>query len=698
MCTTGGRKVLDKEVRTECTQQHQETNAQLPAAHHAACEGYEHAGNSWARKLIKLIRLFKDRIKYGVYHVKELLRLGKKAVFVLRNDGFSAMRMKISQYLSNRHGANQLQAGMPAGAGTAMCFRTSTQEPDIPLGWVKLQPNQPLISVVIAVKDANHRKESLVRAIESLLHQKYQNFQILLVCSPQDAEIAGKLTEQYANQLSIKLVDAPDTPRRSDYWDAALAQAEGSWIAFMEQEDELTPNALAYVLDGVNEFPEAQLFVLPDDRVTEDGEHILPDYKVGLEWGIGGVDTLLHVGVLQKNGCLFADGSMDQWLRGLKKEQIQVIPWIACHGQMIESVWQDEVSVRSLAFYLPQFHEIPENNEWWGKGFTEWTNVRKAQPLYPGHHQPRRAGELGYYDLGDETGDEVQRKQIALAKEYGLGGFCYYYYWFDGGKRLLEKPLDRHLNDKSLDFPFCLCWANENWTRRWDGLENEVLMPQTYENGWAEHFILDMLPYLFDERYIRIEGAPYILIYNLDDIKNPADSINTWRRIAAEHGIERLHISAVRRTVDAQEFERSGYTIDSLTDFPPHLLGQVGVDHDDPAHFGLPAGQVKDYCKAVKYHVNTGKQGYTYFRTAMLEWDNTARKGKNAYIFENYSVNEYIKWLYAGKRYTLRQNKEGEDLVFINAWNEWAEGTYLEPSEPGGRSALEATRKALRMR
>ncbi len=259
-------------------------------------------------------------------------------------------------------------------------------------------------------------------------------------------------------------------------------------------------------------------------------------------------------------------------------------------------------------------------------------------------------------------------------------------------------PLDRHLHDKTMDFPFCLCWANENWTRQWDGQQSEILMPQTYQPGWAEQFILDLLPYLKDERYIRVNGAPFLLIYNLQDIPNPSEAINTWRAVAEQNGIERLHISAVRRTMESGELELSGHSLDSLTDFPPHLLGLVNIDHDEDVRFRLPHGQVKDYRKAASFCAEMPKQNYTYFRTAMLEWDNTARRGKKAYIFEDFSMKEYQKWLYAAKRYTLRQNRPGEDLVFINAWNEWAEGTYLEPSEPWDRAALESTKEALEWR
>ena len=349
--------------------------------------------------------------------------------------------------------------------------------------------------------------------------------------------------------------------------------------------------------------------------------------------------------------------------------------------------------IKYIAFYLPQYHCFPENDEWWGKGFTEWTNVKKAKQYFKWQDQPRRPLNNNYYDL-DKDFDQTIHWQISLAKEYGINGFCFYHYWFSG-KRLMEKPVDQFLEHPEIDLPFCLCWANENWTRRWDGGNSEILMPQSYAPGWAERFILDMLPYLKDERYIRVNGAPYLLIYQLKDIPQPYKVINTWRSVARSNGIERLHISAVRWTPDTSELMLSGYALDSLTDFPPHLVRLNGTDHDEEKKFGLGRGQVNDYRKACKYHMEMPKQNYTYFRTVMLEWDNTARKGKDAVLFEDFSFTSFKKWLYSAKRYVLRQNRPGEDLVFINAWNEWAEGTYLEPSEPLGRTALESTKEAL---
>lgn len=570
-------------------------------------------------------------------------------------------------------------------------------DPIIPQERIELWKVKPLISVIIAAKRLGERGPYLEKALDSLCSQRYQGFEALVVADHADIDRVNAIVKRYVDRMTIRTVPLEkETADIWTYWCKGVSLSRGSLIGFLEQEETLTPDCLGHVLEAVNETPARKwkLYLIPDDAVTEDGELLSEDWKEGAGCRAGGVESLLHFGVFPKE-CFHEDYSVfESRLLSLTREEIFVSAWTGCHGAAIKDVWEKS-RVRCLAFYLPQFHEIPENNEWWGKGFTEWVNVKRAKPLYPGHNQPRIPGELGYYDLSGPEGLEIQRKQMFLAKEYGVSGFCYYFYWFDNGKRLLEMPLDRHLQDKSLDLPFCLCWANENWTRRWDGGNSEILMRQSYAFGWAERFILDMLPYLKDERYIRVNGAPYLLIYQLKDIPQPYRVINTWRRVARENGIERLHISAVRWTPDASELLLSGYTLDSLTDFPPHLVRLNGTDHDEEEKFGLGKGQVKDYRKACKYHMEMPKQDYTYFRTVMLEWDNTARNGKNAVVFEDFSFTSFKKWLYFAKRYALRQNRPGEDLVFINAWNEWAEGTYLEPSKPLGRTALESTKEAL---
>ncbi|MCU1596125.1 MAG: Lipopolysaccharide biosynthesis protein-like protein, partial [Frankiales bacterium] len=222
-------------------------------------------------------------------------------------------------------------------------------------------------------------------------------------------------------------------------------------------------------------------------------------------------------------------------------------------------------SPRVLAFYLPQYHQIPENDAWWGEGFTDWVNVAKAEPLYDGHLQPVVPGELGEYDLADP---DVMRAQGAMAQEHGVDGFVVYNYWFDG-KPLLEKPLQNLLADPSIDFPFALCWANEHWTRSWDGLENDVLMPQTYSPGWQDAYYDSIAPALQDSRYLRVAGKPLLVLYRVGLIPDASKVIAGWRRRAVADGLGGLHVLAVTPSRDFEDLGSGASAVDGLVRFPP---------------------------------------------------------------------------------------------------------------------------------
>jgi len=341
-----------------------------------------------------------------------------------------------------------------------------------------------------------------------------------------------------------------------------------------------------------------------------------------------------------------------------------------------------------IAFYLPQFHPIPENDEWWGEGFTEWTNVKRALPNFVGHHQPQVPAGLGYYDLRDPA---VMDRQAELAKAYGIHGFCFHYYWFNG-RRLLELPLGQMLARGKPDFPFCICWANENWTRRWDGSEDEVLMKQDYAEGYAERFIRDVIPILKDRRYIKIAGAPILLVYRVNLLPDAAATARLWREVCAHEGIPRVHLAAV------QSFgitDPRPYGFDAAVDFPPHLKHELIEPSAFPGISPDFKGYLEDYLKVARNQVGQPPPPYLRYRGVMPAWDNTPRRMERAHVCVYSSPAAYQEWLEQIVEQTMARSAVQEPLVFLNAWNEWAEGAYLEPDSKHGYAHLEATKGGL---
>jgi GT2 family glycosyltransferase len=349
---------------------------------------------------------------------------------------------------------------------------------------------------------------------------------------------------------------------------------------------------------------------------------------------------------------------------------------------------QEQDRIRLIAFFLPQFHPIPENDAWWGKGFTEWTNVTRAKPLFDDHYQPHRPAELGYYDLRVA---EVREQQTALAREHGVYGFCYYYYWFDG-KRLLERPLNDMLERGEPDFPFCVCWANENWTRRWDGREAEVLMAQDYNPESNQQFMRDLLPLLRDPRYIRINGRPLVLIYRAELIPGLSEAIAGWRQLTRAEGLGEVYLAAVESFSGVHDDLACDF--DALVEFPPHARS-VAVAQLTAGLRDDFSGQMYDYEASSRAFMQRPNVPPQLFRTAMPSWDNTPRRQQAAHIYLGATPPLYQNWLASLVRETRERRMGDERIVFVNAWNEWAEGNHLEPDERYGRDWLEATRAAL---
>jgi lipopolysaccharide biosynthesis protein len=345
---------------------------------------------------------------------------------------------------------------------------------------------------------------------------------------------------------------------------------------------------------------------------------------------------------------------------------------------------------RVVPFYLPQFHPIPENDHWWGTGFTEWTNVTAAQPVYEGQYQPRLPTDLGFYDL---RLDEVRRAQYEMVRAAGIAGVMYYYYWF-AGKRLLEAPIES-LTKSDIPQPFCIMWANENWTRRWDGRETDVLISQDYEHVPAQLFIDDILPLLADDRYMTIGGRKIVAVYRPGQIEGFADVVSAWRARARSAGVGELYLMNV--DVGSEFHGMEGTLVDNGMDgslaFPPHNHLYKWMPHDGVGVDDRFRGNLLSYKALVEDAEKRLRSSHddTYFPGAMVAFDNTPRRqwapdvwyGSNPYTFR--------RWLASAVRAVMDRPYD-ERLVFVNAWNEWAEGAVLEPNDRFGSTFLLAVR------
>lgn len=349
-----------------------------------------------------------------------------------------------------------------------------------------------------------------------------------------------------------------------------------------------------------------------------------------------------------------------------------------------------KVLARAIAFYLPQFHPIEENNRWWGEGFTEWTNVRRSRPQFEGHNQPRIPGELGYYNLVEDP--TIRRRQADLADQYGLAGFCFYFYWF-GGKRLLEAPVKAYAGDDEISFPFCLCWANENWSRRWDGRDDDVLIAQAHSADDDVAIIEHLSAYLRNPKYIRIGGRPLVIVYRPALLPDGRATAQRWRDWCKQAGLGEIHLAYTQSfdTVNPAE-----YGFDSAIEFPPNNMGL-----EPHAPYLAPTSDAFD-CKIYDWTSLADRANaydapdYSLFRGVTPQWDNTPRRLEAGTVLMGSSPAAYGQWLrQAALDMTERKSSPDERIVFINAWNEWAEGCYLEPDVTHGYAWLAATRAAL---
>ncbi len=343
-----------------------------------------------------------------------------------------------------------------------------------------------------------------------------------------------------------------------------------------------------------------------------------------------------------------------------------------------------------LAYYLPQFHRVPENDAWWGKGFTDWTNLARAAPRFVGHLQPRAPRDLGYYSLDDPG---TLPRQIALAKGAGLFGFVFYFYWFNR-HRLLEQPLEQLLADAGIDFPFCVMWANENWTRRWDGLEREVLIAQEYRDSDDAALVAAFARLFKDRRYIRVQGRPLLMIYRIDLVPNARSRLKTWRQMFRDaHGEEPLIVMAQ----SLGDYDPEPYGLDGAVEFPPHKLSQRARPINDELDL-LDAefdAAVFRYEQIAKISLAMPEPDYPLIKTVVPGWDNDPRREGKGLVLHGATPKLYQAWLEKLVTHAERNPFFGEPLLCVNAWNEWAEGAFLEPDIHFGGAFLNATASAL---
>ncbi|SHE23208.1 glycosyltransferase WbsX family protein [methanotrophic endosymbiont of Bathymodiolus puteoserpentis (Logatchev)] len=351
-----------------------------------------------------------------------------------------------------------------------------------------------------------------------------------------------------------------------------------------------------------------------------------------------------------------------------------------------------EKTARIIAFHLPQFHPTPENDKWWGKGFTEWTNVVKAKPFFPGHYQPHLPADLGFYDL---RLPEARHAQAELAKQYGVEGFCYYHYWLGDGKRMLERPVDEILATQEPDFPFCLCWANHSWNTAWQGTD-KTLVEQTYP-GRADHQAhFDYLLKAFkDSRYLTVDGKPIFVVYKPDDIPEVQNVMEFWRECAIKSGLPGLYLIGVSHRDESWDPRTRGLDA-SIMQALPNRDGRIPRRYlSTKLKLALQGNKheltIWDYEEIAPILLRSNTVDWPDYPIVLPNWDNTPRSGMRGIVFNGSTPELFQKHLHEAVSRVSSRPKD-ESIVFLKAWNEWAEGNYVEPDVKFGHGYLEAIR------
>ena len=380
--------------------------------------------------------------------------------------------------------------------------------------------------------------------------------------------------------------------------------------------------------------------------------------------------------------------SYGKWVEEVHNDKSHFVPFTDCPYQ------RQEGDVKIFAYYLTQFHAIPENDNAHGKGFTEWTNVMSAQPHFVGHYQPKVPYDLGFYNL---LMSGVMERQVEIAKAYGIYGFCFYYYWFSG-KKVLEKPLEYWLNHKEIDFHYHFCWANENWSKLWDGGNKELIFEQKLEDGDAERFFADLLPYFKDERYEKIDNKPILMIYrpSLFPHDKFLQFINALQILARQNGFKGLFLTC--SPLGMEKENPIEWDLDALIEFPPNgILAKCKEICTIKRLIPSTNFAIYDMSEFISNQLYLSKTDYPVFRACFPSWDNTPRKAWSRGCCFMLSDEQFSTWLTDIIQWTKDNHPLSEQYVYINAWNEWGEGAILEPTLRYGYKYLNIVKECLEM-
>ena len=597
---------------------------------------------------------------------------------------------------------------------------------------------QPLVSIVIPVY--NHLEYTVCCLASLLKHETQSSFEVIIVDDASFDETPNILP-------TIKNINYVRNEKNIGFLQSCnkgATSARGQFLVFLNNDTQVLEGWLDELVNTYRQFSDVGLvgskLKYPNGVLQEAGAIIKPDGSaelVGLnadpdrpEYNVvrevdycSGACLLIEAELFKTLGgfdeiyspCYCEDSDLAFRVRKMGKRVLYQprsvvvhhlsvstndsehakMPLVARNVGIFVQRWSEELKklneVRAIAFYLPQYHPIPENDRWWGKGFTEWTNVTRSRPNFEGHYQPHLPADLGFYDL---RLPEVREEQARLASHYGISAFCYYYYWF-AGKKLLNRPLDEVLKSGAPDFPFCICWANENWTRRWDGCEEDILIAQSHTEKEHADFIADIAPALKDKRYVRVQGKPLLIVYRLGLIPEPRRMADLWREYCMNEGIGEIYLAYVQSFEGMPMGDEPGvYGFDAAIEFPPHRY-PVRAEGSRPLINPEYQGLLFDYVHTSENFIKRPWPSYKLFRTVMPSWDNTARRQDVSHVFVDATPERYEYWLRKIVEQTRRFHFGDERIVFINAWNEWAEGNHLEPDRRFGHQYLVATKKGL---